>query len=232
MAWKEVVPPVFMVGSGGLSGAGDCCVYVIGLREGGTCLIDAGTSNATRVLANLAACPLQASSIEYLVLTHCHYDHAGAAHQFKTRFPAMHVIAHDADVPAIEGAPDTEVMTASSWYGEDFRPVKVDMRLRRDKEQFLLHGTELDIIHTPGHTPGSISVLLDTGESRVLFGQDIHGPFSPEFRSDIDAWAHSMFLLIGLDADVLCEGHFGIVKGREKVRRFIEDQLDRHGHGS
>jgi len=36
----------------------------------------------------------------------------------------------------------------------------------------------LELVHTPGHTPGSIVAYLEDDGQSVLFGQDIHGPFS------------------------------------------------------
>ena len=84
---------------------------------------------------------------------------------------------------------------------------------------------ELHCLHTPGHTPGSIVVYIDRGGKRILFGQDIHGPFLEIFRSDIGKWKESMKKLIALEADILCEGHFGIYQPREKVRRYIEGYL-------
>lgn len=229
MAWTEVIPGIYMVGSGQLSGSGDCCVYAIGLADGGTCLVDAGTTNAGRILANLAASPLHATTVDHLVLTHCHYDHAGAASQFKTRFPRIAIIAHEGDVPAIEGAPGTVGMTAAAWYGETYDPVPVDTVLRGAATTIDPGGTSMTAHHAPGHTPGSIAILLDAGGTRVLFGQDIHGPFSPEFRSSIDDWGRSMRALLRLDVDVLCEGHFGVIRGREQVQRFITGYLEQHG---
>lgn len=80
-------------------------------------------------------------------------------------------------------------------------------------------------IHTPGHTPGSISLCMDNGMYKILFGQDIHGPFYASFGSDIDAWAESMRKLLELDADILCEGHFGIFRPASEVKAYIEGYL-------
>jgi len=62
----------------------------------------------------------------------------------------------------------------------------------------------------------------------VLFGQDVHGPFDPSFGSDIDEWRRSMKRLIEMEADILCEGHFGVFKPAEAVRRYIAGCLDNH----
>jgi glyoxylase-like metal-dependent hydrolase (beta-lactamase superfamily II) len=69
---------------------------------------------------------------------------------------------------------------------------------------------------------------VDRPEGRVLFGQDIHGPFTKEFRSDIGQWRSSMHRLLELGADILCEGHFGIYKPRQRVERYIRGYLDQH----
>ena len=83
---------------------------------------------------------------------------------------------------------------------------------------------EFNFLHTPGHTPGSISVYIDTRDGRVLFGQDIHGPFSPAWGSDLAQWRASMQKLLDLKADVLCEGHAGIYREKE-IGKYIESYL-------
>ncbi|MEQ8164334.1 MAG: Zn-dependent hydrolase, partial [Smithellaceae bacterium] len=62
----------------------------------------------------------------------------------------------------------------------------------------------------------------------VLFGQDIHGPFHKSFGSNIEDWKKSMHLLLGLEADILCEGHFGIYQPKRKVREYIENYLEEY----
>jgi len=94
-----------------------------------------------------------------------------------------------------------------------------------------MEGTKLICYHTPGHTPGCIAVLYENEDGmKVLFGQDIHGPFMDEFNSNTDDWAKSMKHLINIGADILCEGHYGIFQGKENVKRFIEGQLRNNGY--
>ena len=80
-------------------------------------------------------------------------------------------------------------------------------------------------LHTPGHTPGSISVYIDRGGKRILFGQDIHGSFLSSFGSDIEEWKKSMKKLLDLEADILCEGHFGIYRSKDSVEEYIKNYL-------
>ena len=103
-------------------------------------------------------------------------------------------------------------MTAANWYETIFSPTSVDKRLTGEQEVLQFGEEKLYCIHTPGHTPGSIALYLDREGKRVLFGQDIHGPFLSSFGSDIGMWKKSMEKLLALEADILCEGHFGIFR--------------------
>jgi glyoxylase-like metal-dependent hydrolase (beta-lactamase superfamily II) len=102
------------------------------------------------------------------------------------------------------------------------------MRLKGDDEILRFGEEELHCLHTPGHTPGSLSIYLDRMGKRILFGQDIHGPFLDIFRSDIGQWKKSMEKLLILKADILCEGHFGIFQPSENVERYIKRYLRNH----
>jgi glyoxylase-like metal-dependent hydrolase (beta-lactamase superfamily II) len=73
----------------------------------------------------------------------------------------------------------------------------------------------------PGHSPGSVVYLADIDSHKILFGQDIHGPLHPSLHSDRTDYRKSLELIMGLNADILCEGHFGIFRGRDEVRNFI-----------
>lgn len=106
----------------------------------------------------------------------------------------------------------------------------VDQRLNTSHCSNNLQRTVLHCLHTPGHTPGGISPYLDVKGTRILFDQDIHGPgpFDPSWGSNKELWRDSMRKLINLNADILCEGHFGIYKPADKVRDYIEYYLDYH----
>jgi glyoxylase-like metal-dependent hydrolase (beta-lactamase superfamily II) len=67
--------------------------------------------------------------------------------------------------------------------------------------------------------------LTESDGHKVLFGQDVHGPINPIILSDRDDYLQSLELLISLEADILCEGHFGVYKGKTDVRKFIESFL-------
>jgi len=219
---KEITAGVYQVGGDGLSRAEDCCVYLI---DGGgeSALIDAGAGrSASMIWSNIIATGIDVSSLKHIVVTHGHIDHIGGLAFLKEKLQAQ-VIAHSLELPAIEeGLPQ---LTAASWYGVTYEKVKVEQVLKGEEQRLKLGQVELICPHTPGHTPGGISPYVDITGKRVLFGQDIHGPFNQQWGSDLKEWRISMQKLLELEADILCEGHFGIYSPAAAVRKYIEGYL-------
>jgi len=220
---EEIIDGIYLVGGPTVSHSADAAVFIIDFGEN-MVMIDAGAGNSSRCLVeNIETAGLDPYKISLLIATHCHIDHIGSVPYFKEKFGCA-LAAHDFDADAIErGDP---VLTAANWYETEFPPTPVDRRLMGDIQIMQFGGEKLFCLHTPGHTPGSISIYIDRGGKRVLFGQDIHGPFLPSFGSDISQWRTSMEKLLALEADILCEGHFGIFRTKEKVREYIKSYLD------
>lgn len=219
---KEITAGVYQVGGDGLSSGEDCCVYLV---DGGSAaaLIDTGAGkSASLIMENIMATGVELAKLQYIVVTHGHIDHIGGLAFLKEKLPAR-VVAHELELPAVqEGLPH---LTVASWYGVKYEKVKVDQVLKGDEQRVKLGQLELVCPHTPGHTVGGISPYVDIGGKRVLFGQDIHGPFNKQWGSDLKQWELSMQKLLELDADILCEGHFGIYSPAAAVRKYIESYL-------
>lgn len=225
MPYEKITEGVFRVGGGELTSLEDCLVYLINL--GKPILIDAGTGSSARRLAeNLEELGVGPDNLAMVVLTHCHMDHAGGARFFSEKF-GIPLVAHQLDAEPLEKG-DT-LRTAANWYGMDMEPLKISVQLKGSEGSLDAGSTRLHWVHTPGHTPGSISLWVENGLFRVLFGQDIHGPFHASFGSDLDRWAESMRRLLELDADILCEGHFGVFRPASEVRRYILGYLQDYG---
>jgi glyoxylase-like metal-dependent hydrolase (beta-lactamase superfamily II) len=182
-------------------------------------MIDCGAGRSLpTILANTEAAGVDPRRISTLILTHAHIDHIEAAPELRARL-GLNILIHELDAEAMEqGDP---IRTAADWYDVDFPPTPVDGKLRGAEETLSFNGEEIRWLHTPGHTPGSIVVLLERDGRRILFGQDVHGPFLPAFRSDRAAWRSSMAMILALKPDVLCEGHFGIFRSNDSVERYI-----------
>ena len=227
MKAKEVTESIYQVGGADMSDPRDCAVYLIDLGE--LVLIDAGAGPSyEQIVRNIEGLGLKPNKLKTIILTHCHIDHIGGAPQFRETFGAQ-IIMHELDAEAVEQGDDR--MTAASWYNLSFPPMLVDVKLQKEEERLHFGEQEITCLHTSGHTPGSLSVYLDRGGKRILFGQDIHGPFSEDFGSDLAAWRRSMERLLALEADILCEGHFGVYQPKENVTKYIQHYLVQYREG-
>jgi glyoxylase-like metal-dependent hydrolase (beta-lactamase superfamily II) len=206
-----------------MSDANDCCVYLL---DGGgeLALIDSGCGQGYKaIVANIIRLGFEPGDIETLLLTHCHIDHVGAAALFRSEY-GVKLVAHELDAPPLEEG--DRLMTAAFMYNARFDPLPLDGKLSGEESSMPVGDLILNVLHTPGHTPGSVCAWVDVGGPRVLFGQDIHGPFHPDFGSDIVSWRASMAKVLDLKADVLCEGHFGIYSPASAVAAYIEGYLE------
>jgi len=221
----EVCPRIYQVGGGSLSSPDDCCIYFLDCQTESV-LIDCGAGHSSqRILDNITAGGFDLESIKSIIVTHGHIDHIGGLHAIKEQLQAD-VIAHQLELPAIvKGLPE---LTAADWYGVKYQKVEVDCILNKKHEIVQAGDLELHCLHTPGHTRGGISIYVDLDGQRILFGQDIHGPFHPSFGSDMNDWRSSMQTLLDLKADILCEGHFGIIEPAAEVSSFIEGYMRQH----
>jgi glyoxylase-like metal-dependent hydrolase (beta-lactamase superfamily II) len=222
-AFTQITEEIFQVGGGGLTLPEDAAVYLIHVN-GHAALVDAGCGvSVPRILKNVKACGVKPDRIELLLLTHCHYDHVGGAAAIRER-TRCRVVAHALDAPFLERGDN--VVTAASWYGGCVPPFSVDVIVSGDRETLEIGGRPLEAIHIPGHSPGSLAYLFPSGEKRVLFAQDVHGPLAPSLLSSESDYQRSLRRLRLLGADILCEGHYGVFEGREAVSRFIESFID------
>lgn len=222
---EEIVKGIYIVGGSDISDPKDCSIYLIDAGE--LILIDTGTgASVGSITGNIERLGLDPAKITTIILTHCHIDHVGGAYAFRKRYGSQ-IVMHKLDAAVVERGDNR--MTAAHWYGVNFAPLAVDVKLTGEEDRLIFSDNEVVCLHTPGHTPGSISVYIDTGGKRVLFGQDIHGPFFAEFGANIAQWQRSMEKLLSLKADILCEGHFGVYRPNEKVTEYIERYLEEYG---
>jgi glyoxylase-like metal-dependent hydrolase (beta-lactamase superfamily II) len=214
----EITSEIWQVGGDGFTSTEDAAVYLIGM-DGRAAIVDAGCGNhGARLAENIHACGISPDQVDYLLITHCHFDHTGGAEDLRTRFNCT-VATHERDAAALENG--DSIRTAAHWYGTTMKPIAVDLKFRANRSQIALGNRQVEAIHTPGHTPGSVVYLVESDGQRVLFGQDVHGPLHDDFASDEKAYRQSLARMAELEADILCEGHFGIFRGADKVRDFI-----------
>ena len=191
-------------------------------------MIDTGMpGNAQRILHYVDKIGYQPSAVSNIILTHCHVDHAGSAKELKHSTNAK-IAIHLEDFDFVAGKkafPKPKDMSGLLYrISSPFlktRLVTPDVALR-DKDTI----GRLTIIHTPGHTPGSISVH-DPERSVLFVGDTLSFPdgelSGPPTAVDDSQEARSIERISQLDFDTMLCGHGDPVKpnASEKVRQFL-----------
>jgi glyoxylase-like metal-dependent hydrolase (beta-lactamase superfamily II) len=214
----RITDEVFQVGGPQLTAPEDAAIYLVTF-DGHAALIDAGCGHANEtLLKNIEAVGVRPKDIELLLITHCHFDHTGGARWLRERLGCT-VVMHEGDARFLEVGDN--VVTAASWYGSTLDPCIVDRKLAGNEEEIRLGERTIRAISIPGHSPGSVAYVTTSAGLKIVFAQDVHGPLHPSLLSNADDYQVSLQRLIDVDADILCEGHFGIYKGRKDIVRFI-----------
>jgi glyoxylase-like metal-dependent hydrolase (beta-lactamase superfamily II) len=199
--------------------------YLVEEEEGTLTLVDAGMqANGKRTLDFITKLKREPSAVKTIVITHCHVDHVRGLAALKAATGAK-VAVHEADADFVSGkarypAPGGAMGLAFKALSPMFKttPVEPDLRL---KEGDVVG--RLAVLHTPGHTPGSIA-LLDR-QSKVLFVGDtarflkgkLEGP-PPRFTPRMDQAKASIERLAGLDFEVMLSGHGEPLKSTDAPR--------------
>ncbi|MBP1747612.1 MAG: zn-dependent hydrolase including glyoxylase [Deltaproteobacteria bacterium] len=218
MGPQQITDRIWRVGGSDMTDARDSAVYLIDLGE--PVLVDCGSGHGFEsLIVNIGKAGFRPHDIKTLIMTHCHVDHIGAAHILRSHFGTQ-LVMHEKDADIVERG-DTR-LTAAFCFDVDFKPLPVDMRLKGDEGNLEPAGHPIRWIHTPGHTPGSISLYMEDNGERILFAQDIGAPLLSEFDCDPKAWFSSIKKLFALEADILCDGHSGAYGPKHAAREYLE----------
>jgi glyoxylase-like metal-dependent hydrolase (beta-lactamase superfamily II) len=216
----EVCSRVYRIGGTEISHPLDCDIYL--LDFGDLVVIDSGAGlSFDRLVENISDLGFKPERVRTVIATHGHIDHIGSLYLFQDTYKST-IIAHELDAPAIELGTNN----AADMYAIDYIPCVIDKKVKGDWETIQQGKYALNLIHIPGHTPGSLAIYGDIEGNRVLFGQDIHGPYFKKWGADPAQAKKSLQILLSLKADVLCEGHFGIFQPGEAVAEYISGYID------
>lgn len=206
----------------------------LGAWLAGETLIDCGPSACVNEL--IAA--LGERRPRQLLLTHIHFDHAGAAGALVARWPDLDVYVHPRGAPHLID-PSRLVKSARRVFGERFDSLLGDViPVPEANLHTLEHGRRVGRFRaawTPGHANHHIAFLDE--ESRWAYPGDVAGvrlapgvviPPTPPPDIDLAAWRDSLTVLEGWSARRLALPHFGLVEEPAAHLAQLREALDRH----
>ncbi len=204
-----------------------------------TILIDTGVpDSAKKILKELHKHGIENNDISLIVLTHSHSDHSGSAKALKELLN-IPIAIHKAEAKDLElGRKRPYLPTGFAgklWKNSppakaEFDPVTPDIIIEHEMD-LAPFGVDAKVIHTPGHTPGSVSVVVE--DNLIIAGDLLAGgvmiggvamhsrPILPPFQEDIPATKKSIQKVLDLQPKALHVCHGGPLDV-ESVHRMIE----------
>ena len=169
----------------------------------GDTVIDAGTGfNFTRLMMLLRVLKKSLGDFKQVINTHGHFDHVGGNGYFINAKVAI----HQDDASILEKG-DNKASMADFFEGK-VKPKKPDVILK-DGDEVDIDGMKYQVIHTPGHSPGSVclydpkSKTLFSGDT--LFSDGVGRTDTP--GGDPDVLGESLEKLAKLKVDKILPGH-------------------------
>jgi glyoxylase-like metal-dependent hydrolase (beta-lactamase superfamily II) len=149
-----------------IAGVGyDSNVYL--LQGDDPIVVDAGTGMFADTTLEEMSKVVPLRKVGRIVLTHCHYDHMGGAAKVQ-KATGGRIFLHEAEAGPIM-AGDTSLMI-SDMFGT--RAANVDLEPLRSGQKLKLGDEELEVVHSPGHSPGSI-VLHEPESATAVVGDTV-----------------------------------------------------------
>ena len=168
------------------------------------------------------------------VVTHCHFDHSGCLHEFDER------LGHQAEADILANPTNPKMVYEGSWtrigivdlkQHPDFSPETYKVKAA-PLTGYLDEGDVLDlgdkafqILHLPGHSPGSIGIWET--KTKTLFSGDAlyDGELLDNlYHSDKEIYARTLQRIENLGAEVFHAGHFPSF-GKDKMKELIDRYL-------
>ena len=221
--------------------------YLI-VEQGRAAFVDCGTYHALdRMLGALKAAGLDATAVDWLILTHVHLDHAGGAGELMAHLPNATLLVHPRGARHMID-PAQLWAGASAVYGEAvmereygrLTPVSAGRVVAAaDGHEVNLAGRRLRCIDTPGHAKHHLAVWDE--RSRACFTGDTFGlsyrdfdtdagvfiiPTTSPVQFDPEALHHSIDRLLGLQPRTMYLTHYGAVAEVTRLAADLHEQID------
>jgi glyoxylase-like metal-dependent hydrolase (beta-lactamase superfamily II) len=203
---------VYLIGGAayGLSAQGDCNVYMVDCGDRLAVVDTGGGHGVPDMLRNMSRMGFDPGKVEVAYNTHCHYDHIGGNKLLKEA-TGCKIAAHKEDRWEIENLGPVSLYNMALDNGLSFEPTSVDISLAGDQD-VEVGDVSFRVLHTPGHTPGGVSFVIEEGDAVSLFPGDtasaigrlgfINGP-----GFVLPQWKRSIERMISVKPDRMFPGH-------------------------
>jgi len=237
-------PPVSITDNLWMLGTNQYPLYLYQGREEGA-IFEGGTGAMGPLLREqLAELGIAADFVKQVVVTHGHPDHVMAVPLFREMFPGVTVLASEAAAETmgaekavalfcqVDDALTGSLLKAGLIHQKHRPRPLVEKRITVDRiigegDHVTVDDVSFDVLHTPGHSDCSLS--FHEPNSKVLLISDATGYYLPEYDcwwpnyfSGYGAYLESMRRLAGLDAEVLCLSHNGVIQGADEIRSYFD----------
>jgi hydroxyacylglutathione hydrolase len=177
---------------------------------------------------------LHIQHLDYLVLTHAHFDHAANAAAIRQMFTAQVIVHKEESGVLSQGKnifPDgTNIFThfiirklAPAFSSKfNYQPCKADIQVEK-KYVFADFGINICLIHTPGHSPGSMSLIVDdeiaiVGDAMFgVFNGSVFPPFACDAKQLVDSWGN----LLNTNCTLFLPSH-----GTSRKRKLLQKEYE------
>ncbi len=213
------------------------CGYLV--QDRGTIFIDGGSPGKINAFVKeLKKLSVRPEEIKLIVITHGHWDHTACAKELKQMTGAK-IAMHRSDKEWLEKGVPAQPPGVTRWgkivsktlalYLPFVRipAAAVDVVIGDEGLSLAEYGISGRVVHTPGHSPGSVSVLLDTGDAFVgdmaVNGFPLSsGPELSIFAEDFEQLKRSWRVLLEQGAKVIYTAH-----GQPFAADIIREKLSR-----
>ncbi|MEL1136318.1 MBL fold metallo-hydrolase [Desulfitobacterium sp. THU1] len=203
-------------------GTGGDSYLIVGDKK--TALLECGMAFSAANLIDNIKDVLQGRQLDYVLITHSHYDHVGALPYLKEEWPNLEAMGSEYDLRILERPSALESIrklsneAAHMYSGEPIEEYK-DELMKIDTVIYEgscidLGDTQIKVIETPGHTRCTLSFLID---NEIFYGSESLGVVSqsgrivPAFIVDYFQAIESIIKCQALKPTVIYSPHYGII---------------------
>lgn len=200
-------------------------------------LVDTGDkSSYNKLIKGLTS--LNCFTLDYIVLTHSHFDHCANTALLAHKYGCKIILSKNETLMASEGITPipkgtlfaTKILNALGKKFESsfasYTPFTPDIEVEECYD-LSIHGVNIKIIHTPGHSAGSISVLVD--KEIAIVGDTLFGVFPgsvfPPFADNVQQLYKSWQNLLESGCSIFLPGH-----GKKISRQLLNSQIKKQSY--